>query len=750
MRKILLFFQAIFFPVLLNAQAYHPLRITETIKLDGKLDEASWNIAPAESDFMQEDPSAGAIPSEQTEIRILYNDEFLYAGFRAFDKEPGKIVRSALERDFITDQDDNVAFIIDTYNDKSTGLVFSANTLGARFDMEISADGGSNNESFNTFWDAAGSVDSSGYTIEFRIPFSSLRFESKEKVTMGFRAIRLIKRKNEYDIFPRVDPSISDPYFKVSLAREMEFINLKSKKPFYVTPYATANYTEATVLNEHGDAYVSNSEWITRKNFVKDETADKIISNVGLDAKYGLSKNFTLDFTLNTDFAQAEVDNRIINLSKYEVNLPEKRNFFLESRNYLGFSTSSGNEFFISRKIGREKGEIVPIVSGVRVTGKSRGWQMGFLDMQTKGDTLSEIDPHNFFVFRTRKDIDSIGSFAGGIITSRFNTSGDHTSNQTVAIDLVKKLNQYLVVVGAYGVTTTDGKFNNLHKSADYNLAIFRSARVGFSYSASSDWLGSMFNPVMGFVEENDLLVNAVSGQYVWKAKEKSRAAYKHITVILSDRYKPEIETEESRFINVETGISFKSGAQLNVIPLFYKSDLLFFDWNISEHITIPEGRYFMYSPSIYINSPQKSSLRADIFGQFLDFYGGDRITVAPGITYIFNRHLTAQAAYEMNHIRFPEKFSDNGKSLYLSHLVSLNLSVFLSSKFSVKLLSQYDNLSNSLGSNLRLRYNPREGTDLYIVYNSGMNTRLNRLDPHLPLMANQALVVKFSRTFGL
>jgi hypothetical protein len=739
-----------FIPVLLSAQAYQPLRISEPINLDGKLSEPSWQRAQVENDFMQEDPAAGAVPTEKTEVRIMYDDGFLYVGIRAFDSAPQKLVRSALERDFTIEQDDGVAFVIDTYNDKGTGLVFITNTLGARWDTEISGDGGSDNESFNTFWDVAAHVDSLGYTVEYRIPFSSLRFESKEKVVMGFRIVRLIKRKNEYLIFPRVDPAINDPYFKVSMAREMEFHNLRSKKPFYITPYATANFVESSALNAGGSAYTNSSQIISRKYFVKEAAFDKVISNIGVDAKYGISKNFTLDFTLNTDFAQAEVDNRIINLSKYEVNLPEKRNFFLESQNYLGFSTSSDNQVFISRKIGRENGEIVPIISGVRITGKSRGWQMGFLDMQTKGDAGNGIDPHNFFVFRTRKDIDSIGSFAGGIITSRFNTGPNSSSNQTIAADIVKKLNQYVVLVGAYGISTADGMFRNVHKSSDYNLAIFRSARQGFSYSASADWLGSMFNPVMGFVEENDLLITGASLQYVWKAKKESKAAYRHITVAASDRYKPEANKEESRVCNIEGGISFKSGAQVNVVPFVYKTDLLFYAWNIADHITIPQGEYFMYAPTLYINSPQKTNVRGDVSAEFLDFYGGERITVAPALTYIFGRHLTTQLLYEMNRIRFPNRFSDNGDGLYLSHLVSLNVSVFFSSKFSVKVLSQYDNLSNSLGSNLRLRYNPREGTDLYIVYNSGMNTALKRLDPHLPLVANQAVVVKFSKTFGL
>lgn len=749
MKGFYLILLACFIPLLVFSQAYQPLRITEIIKLDGKLDEPAWLQAQVEDDFMQEDPSAGASASEKTEVRIIYNDEFLFVGIRAYDHEPQKLVRSALERDYTIDQDDGVAFVIDTYNDKSTGLVFITNTLGARWDTEISGDGGNDNSSFNTFWDVANSIDSTGYSIEYRIPFSSLRFESKEKVTMGFRIVRLIKRKNEFLIFPRVDPTIDDPYFKVSLAREMEFHSLKSKKPFYITPYATANYVESSILNNDSSAYVTNSKIISRKNFVKNEALDKVISNIGVDAKYGLTKNFTLDFTLNTDFAQAEVDNRIINLSKYEVNLPEKRNFFLESKNYLGYSTTSGNEFFISRKIGREQGEIVPIISGVRVTGKSRGWQMGFLDMETKGDTNAGIAPHNFFVFRTRKDIDSIGSFAGGIITSRFNTNKDHGSNQTIAVDLVKKITQKLIVVGAYGISTIDAKFNDAHKSSDYNAAIFLQSREGLSYSLTADWIGSKFIPAMGFVEETDLLSTGAAVGYVWKAKEKSKVAYRHVNINFSDRYKPEVNKGESEFANLEVGMSFKSGAVINLVPVELKTDRLFEDWQIADHLTIPKGKYFMYSPGIYFNSPQKTNVRGELNVIFFDFYGGHRLTVAPNVTYIINKHLSVEAVYEMNRISFPKSFSDNGSAIYLSHLVSANISVFFSSKFSIKLLSQYDNLSNSVGSNLRIRYNPREGTDLYIVYNSGMNTHLNRLDPHLPLIDNQALVIKFSKTFG-
>ena len=157
-------------------------------------------------------------------MRILYNDEFLFVGFRAFDHHPDKLVRHELQRDFDMESDDANAFIIDMYNDKSTGLAFITKQSSGQMDAEVSDDGANLNDAYNTFWDAVSHVDSLGYTTEYRIPFTSLRFEAKDTVRMGFRAIRAIKRLNEYDIFPRCDPKIEDAYMKVSLAREIEFM----------------------------------------------------------------------------------------------------------------------------------------------------------------------------------------------------------------------------------------------------------------------------------------------------------------------------------------------------------------------------------------------------------------------------------------------------------------------------------------------------------------------------------------------
>ena len=183
----------------------------------------------------------------------------------------------------------------------------------------------------------------------------------------------------------------------------------------------------------------------------------------------------------------------IVNLTKYEVNLPEKRSFFRESQNYLSYTTSSGNELFISRSIGLEDNTIVPIIGGFRLIGKSNGWQMGLPDMQTKEINDLPINGHNIFVFRTRKDIDAIGSFVGGIITNSINTSRNNSSKQSFGLDVVKKLNSQVTTTTSLSGTTINGSLKNISQQMDFTTGIFRPAKQGRFYSTDVDWIGKYF-----------------------------------------------------------------------------------------------------------------------------------------------------------------------------------------------------------------------------------------------------------------
>jgi len=729
--------------------AFYPLRISEPMTLDGKLNEPAWQQTPMQDNFMQTDPIPGGAPSDRTEVRVLYNNEYLYIGFRCFDSLPDKIVRLNLDRD-VCCQDDGTAIIIDTYNDKNTGTMFSSNTLNARWDEQMTSDCTSEDNSYNTYWDVASHIDSVGYCTEYRIPFSSLRFETKPIITMGFRVARLIYRKNELLTCPRMDPSVASGWCNISYANEMVFEGLKSKTPFYISPYAIANYSMQNVLNEDGTAYEKQSEFLVRKNYATNETLDKIISNIGVDAKWGLTKNLTLDLTLNTDFAQAEVDDIIINLSKYEVNLPEKRAFFLESASNLTFSFPSGNEVFISRSIGNENGAIVPIIAGARLTGKVHGWQIGTLDMQTKSIGDIDVAPHNFFVFRTRKDIDKLGSFIGGIITNRLNTDSTHSSNQSIGISALKRLNTEVSVLAGAAATLNDADFTGVGKSMYYSVGIYRSASYGFLYGASLDVVEKNFNPVMGYLDEPDHGLASGNFSYQWRAKEKSKVEYWYVNTNPSYRWTLSTGKQETLYADLSPGFTMKHGVGFNVTVAQYKVDTLFEDWYLDEHNAISAGTYKMFNNAFYLSSPSGLGYGGSLNASYGDFYGGKHIYINPDVYYNINRHLSVGVTYEYNRIAFDKFLEVDSSTLYQTNLIRLRISYIISTKLSIKLYTQFDDLNHTITGNFRFRYNPREGTDLYIVIDQGLNTDLEAFNPHLPRTDNREVTVKFVKTFEL
>ncbi len=739
----------IFFPAH-SQQRYIPLRISEPILLDGKLDEPSWQHATPLSDFMQTDPAPGANPTERTEVYMLYNDEYLFVGYHCFDSEPNKIVRFMVGRDFEVGKDDGTSFALDTYHDKSSGVCFITNTLSGRYDSEITNNGNTENTDFNTFWDVASSVDSTGYTTEYRIPFSSLRFEAKEKIVMGFRLARLIKRKNELITYPRCDSSIANLWINFSEEAQLEFTNLKSKNPIYITPYCIGNFNQQTNLNNETTEYVKSKTFFTRKHYVNNETLDKFLSNIGCDMKYGISKNFTLDMTVNTDFAQAEVDNRIINLTKYEINLPEKRGFFLESQNYLNYSYGQSTQLFNSRTIGLENDVVVPIIAGVRMTGTQNNLQIAALDMQTSNVFSKSIEAQNFGVVRLRKFYDDKGSYCGGIFTNRISTQSNTVSNQSLGIDLTHRFNSKWL--GGFGLANTyDANIEKIFfKKSFFNIFASKNANEGFSHAFNLELTGQNFNPAIGFIPETDYGFISLSNGKSTKVKGDRAINSWTTNTTLEYRWKLISGLTETKFANLQGGLYWTKGSNFQVTFAEYKEDRLYENWELSDNITIPSGYYQMFDTDIFCNYDESKSITAGTLLQFQDFYGGKLYKIAPEFNYIINRHFRIGINYEHNTIKFPVSYSGNGNSVYKSNLIAINYIINFSSKFSIKSLGQYDDGSDSFGGNIRFRYNPREGTDLYIVYNSLLNTNRFEAKPTLPVVNEQAIVIKFSKTFGL
>lgn len=303
----------------------------EGIIFDGRVDEPIWDLIPPVP-MVQYEPNAGELPTEKTEIRFGYDDKYFYASLRAFDDDPDGIRATSLYRDQIRGSD-HFEIVLDTYNDNENAYVFTTTPTGLRNDAAISNDGtggtisagGWLNRDFNTFWDAESTVTSEGWFSEIRIPFSSLRFqEVNGKVIMGLSVQRKIARKLERLVYPAIPPKTNWAFLRPSLIQKIEFRGIKPSKKLYVTPYVLGGYEKNNLLNQSETGY---------------ETKDNFHHEIGGDVKFSITHNLTADFTINTDFAQAEADDQLVNLTRFSLFFPEKRQFFQERASVFDFRT---------------------------------------------------------------------------------------------------------------------------------------------------------------------------------------------------------------------------------------------------------------------------------------------------------------------------------------------------------------------------------------------------------------------------
>ena len=397
-----------------------------TPEIDGRLDEAAWALAVPITDFTQRDPDEGEPATERTEVRVLYDDGALYIGIRAYDTEPEKIVGQLTRRDLYSPSDWLVVSI-DSYYDRRTAFEFRVNPAGVERDA-FRFDDRNMDDSWNAVWDVATSVDDEGWTAEFRIPLSQLRFSEAPEQVWGFNVVRIIQRKNETDLWK---PIPKDASGWVSEYGELVGIRgITPRRRLEVLPYVVAQ--QALTPAQDGNPFAKGSE---------------MFGTMGGDVRYGLTNSLTLNMTLNPDFGQVEADPSVVNLSAFETFFTEKRPFFLEGQNIFDFSLSSfggAEQLFYSRRIGRSpqgfadpRGGFVDyptnttIIGAGKLSGKSaNGWSLGVLEAVTAEERAVVIDGDgnrhedvvepltNYGVFRVQKDFREGRSALGGIFTA--------------------------------------------------------------------------------------------------------------------------------------------------------------------------------------------------------------------------------------------------------------------------------------------------------------------------------------------
>jgi len=716
-------------------------RIREEIRFDGIIDDPCWkNITPLT--LVMHTPTFGNQPSEKSEVLICYDNTYMYVGARLYDSNPSGMLISSKKRDESTVANEGLMLIFDSFNDKENGLGFATTPSGLRYDFTIYRDAmvqtheGPFNQSWNTFWDVETTKNELGWFVEMRIPFSSMRFKDNDgKIVMGLICIRKIAHKNEVDIFPSIPPNWGESSaYRPSKAQEVVFEGLESKKPFYIAPYAIGGYQLDNVLNEGADGY-------------EPDKSPKL--NAGLDVKYGLTNNLTLDLTINTDFAQVEADDEQINLTRFSLFFPEKRTFFQERSSVFTFDFETGSSLFYSRRIGLNQGEQAPIYGGARITGMAGRWDIGFLDMQTQAIHQSDasanaLTSENFGILRLRRQVINENSYIGGIVTSRIGTDGSY--NNAFGLDGILKMfdNDYLNLKWARVFdNTSQNKIFSLDPTRLF-INWNRFNEKGLNYDLIFSRSGKDFNPEIGFQTRSDYTHYLGGLGYGWIPGEASSLQNHKVgltTTVFIDNMNNSTQSFETklsydfRFKSDYNGV-FEIGRQFeNVTDTF----------RFSKTAYVPNGKYGFTQFETHINSPQSNYfiLGLDFYGG--TFYDGNRFSFGMEPSWNIGSTLQLALTYDHNFLWFNRR-----NQSFSGGIAGFKALVMFTTKLSVSTFVQYNSAENDIISNFRFRYNPREGNDFFIVFNEGRSTYRDLENPRLPLYNNRSVLLKYTYTFTL
>ncbi len=701
-------------------------RVSGPVELDGLSDEAAWvGIEPFPMTMYT--PAFRGALTERTEIRLGYDDEYLYVAGRFYDSEPAGIRVNSMYRDRLSG-DDSFGILVDPFNDNDIGLWFYTTPAGLRGDVSINGDGnGTWNGSWNTYWDVAAVQTSEGWFAELRIPFSSLGFQSvNDRVEMGISAYRYIPRKNERQVFPEIPPDFN--YLRPSLAQDAILDGVSTNRPVYVTPYVLSGVGQNAALTNVGDRYQQHSE---------------VEGQIGGDLKYNVTSNLTLDLTVNTDFAQVEADDWQVNLTRFSLFFPEKRQFFQERSGTFDFFTGGPSRLFYSRQIGLYGGEAIPIIGGARLVGRVGEWDVGVLDMQTMRSTF--LPSENFGVARARRRVFNPYSNAGAMLTTRLGDDGSY--NVAYGLDGTFRIagDDYLGVRWAQShddqvIAQRGFRFG---EASAVRLFLDRARQRGFSYFFSARRFGPDYEPGIGFVARRNFSDFFYSLSYYHYPEGGPFRRIDPFQLFGSVALRNQDGSVESAFVEHDFDIGWRSGASLGLDLELYYEDL-------REELPFPSGTYvppgshtfprFEFDYSLAPGRPFRLFLGGGVGG----FYDGKRVNLWLVPRWNVSRHLELNFQYELDVVRFPDR-----RQGFEAHIVRLRLGTALNTKFSVNGFVQYSNLSDFAAANIRLRYNFREGNDFWLVYNEGFNLDRERIEPSLPFSDNRTILVKYTYTFA-
>ena len=698
------------------------VRLKEPLVVDGRLDDAVYTAVPPIADFIQQEPHEGEPATQRTEAWVLFDDRNVYVAFRCWLTEPERLVANEMRRDDINIWwNDNVGVSLDTFFDHRNGVFFQTNALGGVRDGAAS-DERSINYDYNTVFDVKSRRFENGWTTEFAIPFKSLRYGSGREQTWGLILQRVVRGQNELAYLTRMPASYGgQALFKYSSAAMLTGIEAPPPSVnFEVKPYVIADVT-------------------TRKR------AAPLVSNAfgrngGFDAKYGVTKSLTLDATVNTDFAQVEADDQQVNLTRFNLFFPEKREFFLEGQGIFAFSginpavTGGGTGpgvlpvLFFSRSIGLDAGQTVPIDAGVRLTGRAGKYTLGLIDLRTGDAAEVGALATNFVVIRAKRDI-LRRSAIGVLATHRSVGPGGGPANTVGGVDATLQFFQN-VQINSYYARTTSASPNG---DAESYLGQFRYAADRYGVDVSRLKAGPDFDPQTGFMQRRDF--ERTYGQLRFSPRPKALHGVRKLSYEASwDRFVGHTGRLQTRQALGTVRVQFENSDELNVNELL-SEDVLERPFAIARTVTLPVGDYtFSDTRANYVFGPQRRVTGTVTLSRG-SFYGGDKTEAGYGGRVEVTPRITLEPRLSLNWVQMPQ-------GDFTARVVSNRTSLAVTPRMFVTALVQYNSSARTLGTNVRFRWEYQPGSDVFFVYSDGRDTA----PAGFPTLTDRRAIIKFTR----
>lgn len=682
------------------------------MNIDGILDEGVWQEAPVTSGFHQRWPVDGSPATERTEVRVAYDNRAIYFGLIMYDSEPELIMRSILHREGRIDKDDNIIIALDSYQDRRSAYIFELNPLGTQGDAHFTNERLIHPDDWmwEGVYESSARITDRGWELEVAIPLTTIRFDPEKVESMGVAFYRAIRRKNETVTWPHIPLAFAggaqggmDQASQFGTLTGLE--GLRPGRHVEVKPFAIAG---------------------AQKREAEEDT--ETTSEVGLDVKWSITPSLTADLTYNTDFAQVEADNVQINLTRFGLFFPEKREFFLERSELFQFGDSRETDLFFSRQIGLSN----DIIGGGRLTGQAGPFTIGFLNLQTEDNSDSGIQGANNTVLRLRGDVGPRAT-VGGIVTNYQNSD---THNRVAGADV-----QFRFLgssgVSAWMANTWTKDRSGAGTGAGSVKVMFRDARYNAGVGYTN--IGKDFNPALGFVRRRDMV--RYDGTVAWTPRfEKSTWARQLSLSLMGSYIEGQNGIKQSDAAVFQSSLRFQNGNYI-LLGLTHKWERLEepFRIRLEPETVIPAGDHPYNYAGVLFRTNDSRVFSAKGVTHYGEFWNGSWFQYGGGVTWKTGPYLELTGSFDRREIDLPV---ENGK--FETTIFGLDVLGALSRKLFANALVQYDNVSETIQANIRIDWIHTPGSDLFLVLNTGY-FQGDLLDPRDERWVNRAGVIKLT-----